>query len=168
MLSSHDDTNPYLQQEVMSASPPRLRWLLIQRACELCELVKHLWASDEPHQADQWLLRIREILSELIEGVKDRDNPLSKTITDFYIFIIQTVAQVERDRDSGKLEIIRDLLAIELETWRQVIESGGEAGEFQSEAELQTASRPTAKPLPIPTNAAYPDLSAAGGFSLEV
>lgn len=121
MQASDSDINPYLQQEVLGASPIRLRLMLITRAEELCPLVEHLWDIQDDSQAQGWMLRIREILGELLSGVRDASNPVSSTVADFYVFLLKLVTQVEADRDVAGLQQIKNLLAIESETWRQVL-----------------------------------------------
>ena len=156
MLPEPSDVNPYLQQEVLSASPPRLRWMLIQRSVELCGLVDQLWSTGQYDLSQQWLLRIREILGELLHGVQDAGNPLSKSLTDFYLYLLQLAFEVEKSRDRGQLGVLADLLAIESETWRMVVEKVGTESATQ-----------------LPAIPQFPDAgqafgSLAGGFSLEV
>ncbi len=118
-----DDTNPYLEQDVLSASPTKLRLMLISRASELCNLVEFLWQSGKDSEASGWLLRVREILGELLSGVQDKDNPAGKDVTDLYIFMLQLLTDVEQTNSSPKLAQLKGLLEIEQETWRQVNES---------------------------------------------
>lgn len=122
MFANDQEVNPYLQQEVMTASPIRLRWMLIQRAEELCDLVQLLWNDGETAKGMQWLIRIREILGELLNGVTDAENPLGKSVADFYVFLIQLVTEVEQSHSSERLATLKELLLIEKETWRQVVE----------------------------------------------
>ncbi len=156
MLMDEGDANPYLQQEVLSASPARLRWMLIGRAVELCRFVDQLWASGQRTLGNQWLLRIREILGELLDGVKDAQNPLSAPICDFYLYLLQITLEVEQRQDRKRLNVLAELLAIEAETWRLVIDR--DVRESVSGAAV---------------NALFPSLSSPldsipGGFSLEV
>ena len=122
MFANDQEVNPYLQQEVMTASPIRLRWMLIQRAEELCDLVQLLWNDGETAKGMQWLIRIREILGELLNGVTDSENPLGKSVADFYVFLIQLVTEVEQSHSPERLATLKELLVIEKETWRQVVE----------------------------------------------
>jgi flagellar protein FliS len=159
MQLEESDVNPYLQQEVMSASPARLRWMLIRRAEDLCEMVNQLWASGQQTLGDQWMLRIREILGELLEGVKDPKHPLSSAISNFYLFLLQMSLQISQNRELGRLQTLRELLAIEGETWQLVVEKTG----------TEALSNPQSASL-------FPSLSSSqdsqellnGGFSLEV
>ncbi len=134
MHTGVNDINPYLQQEVMSASPVRLRWMLIKRAEDLAVMVGRLWGNEDFSQANQWFLRIREILGELLDGVKDEHNPLSSPISDFYLYLLQMTFAIERTRDSARLKLLGELLAIESETWRLVLEKLGNESLAASES----------------------------------
>ena len=156
MLMDEADTNLYLQQEVLSASPARLRWMLIARAAELCGFVDQLWANGQVALGKQWLLRIREILGELLDGVKDSQNPLSTPICDFYLFLLQVTLEVDKQQDRERLKVLAELLAIEAETWRQVVDKA---------ARDAVSSSPAASHFPSLSSSLDPSL---GGFSLEV
>lgn len=125
-MFDHGDVNPYLQQEVMSSSPVRLRWMLVKRAEELCSMVDQLWINNDFQQASQWLIRIRDILGELLNGVRDA-NPLGIAIGDFYVFLIQMVTEIEETANRQRLATLRELLSIESETWRMVVHQQGSA-----------------------------------------
>jgi flagellin-specific chaperone FliS len=162
MLIDEGDVNPYLQQEVLSASPVRLRWLLIQRAQELTGMVAQLWQRDEVSLGNQWLLRIREILGELLDGVKDESNPLSTPISDFYLFLLQMSYEIERKQDTARLKVLGELLAIEAETWRMVIDRVAMESLGHSATQTQSGS------AIFPSVGAAPNGSPVGSFSLEV
>lgn len=156
MLSDESGSNPYLQQEVYSASPVRLRWMLIQRSAELCAMVDRLWSSGEVALGNQWLLRIREILGELLTGIIDASNPLSGPISDFYLYLLQMTLEIEKNQNRERLQVLAELLEIEAETWRLVVEKAG------SEAAGNASSKPL---FPALDNSLE---SLPGGFSLEV
>lgn len=152
----HDSSelNLYLQQEVLSASPPRLRWLLVKKAEDLCGLISQLWSTDQANLAEQWIIRVRDILGELLSGVQDTSNPAAQNIGDFYVFLIKMLTEVQQTRDQARLATLQELLSIEAETWRLVLEQENSA---QTPAQIPIA------PLDFSSN-----LEEAGGFSLEV
>ncbi len=158
----HDDSsiNPYLQQEVLSASQIRLRWMLINKAVELCEAVGSLWKDGQDQIGDQWSLRLRDVLGELLSGVVE-GNPLSKTVADFYIFTLKEMFAIESKRDVTRLGRLRDLLAYEAETWRMVMEKEAK-GETASAAPIFPAPKSTIMPVQ------YNELGGDSSFSLEV
>lgn len=173
MLDEDRDINPYLQQEVLSASPIRLRWMLITRAKELCEGVDALWNDGQTSIGDQWALRIREILGELLAGVAD-GNPASQKVADFYTFLLTKLTAVQQSRDIETLRTLRDLLAYEADTWQLLLDKS-----LNSEDAVTAAPAP-AKPshapalrshLPAPISNSYDDsgdFSSGSSFSLDV
>lgn len=158
MQPNDPDINPYLQQEILSASPVRLRLMLIQRAEELCSFVQQLWIAGEHLQASGWLLRIREILGELLEGVKDKDNPVSKQVTDFYIFLLQLLTRIEQTKDPEQLKTLEELLHMENETWQQVVQK------------MATEASPASAQPPFYPGSLSSESTTdySGGFSLEI
>lgn len=166
MLDEDIDNNPYLQQEVLTASPVRLRWMLISHAKDLCEGVESLWSKGENALGDQWLLRVRDILGELLSGVTDA-NPASSQVSDFYLFLLKTLSESERSRDLKQLGKLRELLAYEADTWQLLLnKSTSEANE--APAPLTT---PLRTHLPAPTSLNYRDLddySPGSSFSLDM
>ncbi len=111
------DPDIFLKQEVESASPAKLRWLLIRKAVGLSEAVEQLWAEGKDLEAAQWWLRVREILTELLEGVTDKTNPAAEPIADLYIYLSRLSIEIEATRDLQGLAAFTEILKIEQETW---------------------------------------------------
>ncbi len=154
-MQADQSTNPYLQQEVMTVSPIRLRWMLVQRAEGLCGLVSKLWSEGKESESGQWLIRIREILCELLDGVIDPKNPVSKAVCDFYVYLLKVLTEVDQTHSPAKLQTLRDLLAIEAETWRLAVEK----------FDMETKGAPIAPPVQSYVDGPH---AIPGGFSLEV
>ena len=179
MLDEDRDINPYLQQEVLSASPVQLRWMLITRAKELCEGVRALWSDGQTLLGDQWALRIREILGELLAGVTD-GNPASTKVADFYSFLLNKLTIVQQSRDFETLDTLRDLLAYEADTWKLLIdktlsEAGGvpvaEAAPTSNTNAAAASSSNLRIHTPAPISSSYDDsgdFSSESSFSLDV
>ncbi len=170
MLDEDRDINPYLQQEVLSASPIRLRWMLITRAKELCEGVESLWNDGQTNLGDQWALRIREILGELLAGVSD-GNPASQKVADFYTFLLAKLATVQQSRDIELLRTLHDLLAYEADTWQLLLDKSPNENAVEMPAAKPTYAPPLHSHLPAPISNSYDDLgdfSAGSSFSLDV
>jgi flagellin-specific chaperone FliS len=163
MLEEERDSNPYLQQEVLTASPVRLRWMLITRAKELCEGVESLWKDGQIALGAQWSLRIREILGELLAGVTD-GNPLSTQVADFYLFLLKVLSEAEQSQNIERLATLRDLLAYEADTWQLFLQKPG------AEAKDQPAFAAPKPHLPAPMLSNYDteDFSTGSSFSLDM
>ncbi len=163
MLREEYDINPYLQQEVLSASPVRLRWMLISQAVELCRVVEGFWKNGEHAPGDQWLLRVRDILGELLAGVTC-GNPVSRQVSDFYLFLLKLVSDVEQSRDVEKLTTLKELLVLEAETWQLVYQKT--IADSNPAAITPNGSGATA-PL-IPSFGNYDESASGSSFSLDV
>jgi len=166
-MSNGISENPYLEQEVLSASPAKLRYLLLDRAMSLTDVVDTLWKSNQHFESIQWLIRIREILNELLSGVTDREMELSRQISDLYIFLINMLTRVETSRDPQQLADLRGILAMERDTWLQFVNL-----EHASRNGSQlTQSPPHSSPSPhMPFLGGYSDPStftSSDGFSLD-
>ena len=135
--------NLYLEQEVLSASPAKLRWLLIDKCVKLAQVTAQLWRASDFAVADQWSLRLREILNELLSGVHGTD-ALAKQVSDLYIFKIKLLTEAEQSRDLVKLSQLQELLETEAETWLLVQQKLSSA---QYSTEPQSGNLPPPPPM---------------------
>ncbi len=115
------DTDAFLRQEVESASPARLRWLLLQKAHGLSIHVRDLWLQAKSEDAQQWFLLIQDIFTELLEGIIDPKHELAKQQSDLYIFLIQLLVQSGQTHDVNSLESLTEILEIEKDTWEMLV-----------------------------------------------
>lgn len=111
------DPDVFLIQEVESASPAKLRFLLIRKALGLCQACVSMWEEKRFEEASSWLIRVREILAELLNGVTDRTNPAANNVADLYVFLLKTTLNSEQNRDLVALRTVAEILEIELVTW---------------------------------------------------
>jgi flagellar secretion chaperone FliS len=127
-----DAQEAFLKQEVESASPAKLRFLLLQKAHGLSVVVQDLWKQKKFDEADQWVLRIQDIVTELLAGIVDPKHELAQITSDLYIFMSKLIAAVAIERDAEALHNVTEILEIEMETWsmfvrKEMIESQGAA-----------------------------------------
>lgn len=108
--------NPYLEQEVLSASPAKLRWLVIGRGVQLCRVIAELWRMRDYEQGDQWTYKLQDVLTELLSGVHGTD-PLSAQVADLYVFMLKLLAQAKQVHSLDQLSELQSLLEMEAETW---------------------------------------------------
>jgi len=121
------DPDVFLLQEVESASPAKLRFLLIRKAIGLCTVCADMWQEKRYDEAAAWMIRVRDILGELLDGVTDRSNPAATGVVDLYIYLLKTVLIAEQSHDVASLKAVTEILEIELETWNSFVrlEFGG-------------------------------------------
>lgn len=115
------DTDAFLRQEVESATPARLRWLLLQKAHGLSIHVRDLWLDGKSEDAQQWVLLIQDIFTELLEGIIDPKHELAKQQSDLYIFLIKLLVQSGQTQDVHSLNSLTEILAIEKDTWEMLV-----------------------------------------------
>lgn len=127
-----DRHDRYLQNLIRSASPARLRLLLIERGIEIAESLAataaeptqaatHSGKSLELVRAEQ-TLRLRDILGELLSGVVNKELEVAKQVADLYVFLLQYMGEAERQDTAERWERIVEILRIEQETWARVCE----------------------------------------------
>ena len=115
------NTDAFLLQEVESASPSRLRWLLLQKAHGLSIHVRDLWLNGNSDDAQQWLILIQDIFTELLSGIIDPKHQLAKQQSDLYIFLIKLLVQSGQTQDVYSLESLTEILEIEKDTWEMLV-----------------------------------------------
>jgi flagellar secretion chaperone FliS len=115
------DSETFLRQDVESASPAKLRWLLLQKAHGLTSVVREQWLNGQAFEARQWVIRIQEILTELLEGIVDPKHELAKQQSDLYVFLSKLIVLADKNQDIQALDSIREILEIEKETWEMLV-----------------------------------------------
>ncbi len=117
----------YLEATIATASPARLRLMLIERAVEISRSLADQWRRDraagssgQTSGANERSLRLLEILSELLSGVTDSTVPVCRTVSDLYVFLCQHLIAAEATSDASAIDEIRLVLETEAETWRMV------------------------------------------------
>jgi len=111
------DSEVFLRQEVESASPAKLRWLLLQKAHGLTEIVCDQWQKGHVFESRQWVIRIQDIFGELLEGIVDPKHELAKQQSDLVIFLMKLIVLADQTQDLQALDSVREILEIEKDTW---------------------------------------------------
>ena len=111
------DSEAFLRQEVESATPAKLRWLLLQKAHGLTEIVRDQWQKGQVSESRQWVIRIQEIFGELLDGIVDPKHELAKQQSDLIIFLLKLVVLADQTQDLQALNSVREILEIEKDTW---------------------------------------------------
>ena len=115
------DHDAFLRQEVESASPAKLRWLLLQRAHGLTLSVRDLWLKRQVADAQQWVILIQDIFTELLEGIVDPKHELAKQQSDLYVFLTKLLLTASQTQDVHTLQSVTEILEIEKDTWEMLV-----------------------------------------------
>lgn len=125
MTAEHRDT--YLEAQVRTATPQKLRLMLIDGALRFARQAEASWA--EPLSADSMeaLRRCRAILAELHATVRKDQVDVARQVADLYFFLYRLVVTVQADEDRKSLQDIVRILEEERKTWQLLCEQLPEA-----------------------------------------
>ena len=139
----------YLQTAVLTASPARLRLMLLDRSVVVVDRILEGRRKNPESLTDEWTLTLRDILGELLSGITRNSDELAVRVADLYVFLLQELTRAEQEPGPERIEAIGRVLRIEQETWRQVCES--------------QAKRSVPAPASPPLGAGAPSSVTAGG-----
>ena len=126
----------YVDAMITSASPARLRLMLLERAVEVANLVASIYReNDELNSGLDYSLKLFEIVNELLSGITSKEG-VGEQVSDLYVFLAKHVLLAEEQRDADAIDEIRLVLETEAETWRMVC--ANEAG-MQSQTATTSA-----------------------------
>lgn len=146
----------YMANEVLSASPQKLRKLLLEGAIRFAnETIQH-WSVSDFEAGLESTNRTRDILVELLVTIQDV--PANKPIMDLYRFLNREINIASFERSEERLRQIVRVLTIEQETWTMVCD------------QLRGVTSPAHEP-PVPTPhfpaGSLPTAHVPGSFSFE-
>lgn len=154
------DQEAFLSQEIASASPAKLRWLLLRKANGVTAMIDGFIEKGETLQAQNWLVLVLDILNELLSGITDPTHPSAKSVSDLYVFLIKETYEISTSLDRSKLKAVREILEIELLTWDLFVKS--ESGVNQGHSSSSNAFYPH-----ILDGIGQSDSSLLGSLNLE-
>lgn len=128
-------SDQYLESMIATASPARLRLMLIERSVEVARHLASVWR-DKPGSrgTNEHSLKLLELLSELLSGITDKSVEVCRTSADLYVFLCQHLITAEETGDSDCIDEIRLVLETEAETWRMVCAQEGGATSTRARA----------------------------------
>lgn len=118
------EPNAYLTNAVMTASPPRLRLMLIDGAIRFLRETQEHWLAHRLALGESTLDRAREIVQELIASI-DRDKlpEITTRLIDLYAYIYKSLIEAGLKHDRGQLDDVIRVLLIERDTWQIVCDT---------------------------------------------
>ncbi len=147
----------YLESKVLTASQPKLHLMLLDGALRFGNQARDAWAkADESPEAEQSLMRMFEIVEELLQGLASGEGDIASELAEQYAFVYRELADCLTSRDRKKLDSCLQLLDYQRETWRLANERLD-----GSHAEADTKAKPAMPHLDM----GMPQTSP--GFSLE-
>jgi flagellar protein FliS len=141
----------YLESKVLTAPPHRLHLMLIESAIRFGRQAEQLLRKGETVTAATPLMRVIDIVGEMLAGVREQKSEINRNLTSLYWFLFRRVTEAKIYADAEKLAEALSLLEYERQTWSAVCEKFG------------ADSKPAAASLSGPKQAAR----MSSGFSLE-
>src|SRR5205085_10377507 len=122
-------TSSYLESKVLTATPQRLHLMLIEGAIRFGRQAEEALRSGEAVSADARLLRMIDIVGELLAAVRETKTELNGRLADVYWFVFRRVTEAKINSDAVALAEALRILELERQTWQLVCEKfGGSAG----------------------------------------
>ena len=149
-------SDKYFENQVFTATPQRLRVMLIDGALHYARKAAMHWEQGRNYEAGEAIVGCQRIVTELLRGLRSDIAPdLVANVAALYNFVFRSLIEAGLKRDPGKLGDAVRVLEIDRETWRQVCEGLGAPLEA---AEPSPSKRP-------PHFAVQPETT--GGFAIE-
>jgi len=126
-------------------------------------------AADALHRGDELaadgpLMRVIDIVGELLAGLRQQNTELNKRIAEVYWYLFRTVSAAKINADAAKLAAAIELLEYERQTWQIVCQKlrADTAGEI-----ARKSTAPLAPPRHGLPTAPWSSLTDATGITLE-
>jgi len=114
----------YLDSIVQTASPARLRLMLIERAIDVAGTLSATWRAGEQPGTNEHSLKLLDLLTELLGGVvggkESSEKEVCEQVSDLYVFLTKHLIAAEETSDAGSIDEISTVLQVDAETWRAV------------------------------------------------
>jgi flagellar secretion chaperone FliS len=112
----------YLETQVLTATPQRLRLMLIDEALRRVRSADEAFSAGRTMEGSVACSRAREIISELIAGVHPDANEVAKRVLGIYLYLFSTLTEAGLSADRNRLRDITRVLDEERQTWQVVCE----------------------------------------------
>jgi flagellar protein FliS len=122
---AHHPSDAYLETQVHTASPIRLRLLLIEGAIRFYTQAKEQSAAGDLNAAAESGGRGHAILAEILSGMWSAEGDLAKQQKRIYGFLMRLATTMQLRRDFSQADDVLKVLYEERETWRELVQRHG-------------------------------------------
>jgi len=129
MASQHSQ---YLESKILPAPPHRLHLMLVEGAIRFGRQAEEAMSRGDQVAAATPMLRVIDIVGELLAGVRENKTDLNRKLTGIYWFIFRRITEAKINADVKALAEALWLLEFERQTWQQVCEKLHDAGDHSS------------------------------------
>jgi flagellar secretion chaperone FliS len=115
----------YLEARVLTAPPHRLHLMLIEGALRYGRQAEQAMLRGDMTTADAPLMRVIDVVGEMLAGVRATKSNLNVQIANFYLYLFRILGQAKVNDDVAKLTEALGLLEFERQTWQLVCDKLG-------------------------------------------
>jgi flagellar secretion chaperone FliS len=151
----------YLESKVLTAPPHRLHLMLIEGAIRFGRQAEEAIGAGNAAAASAPLLRVLDIVGEMLAAVRDRKSELNTKLAELYWFIFRRVTEAKIQGDAVALTEVLSILEYERQTWQLVCEK------FSGSQQRVDAGGSISRPTQGPTDRATAPHAGKQGLSLE-
>jgi len=165
-----DSRNSYWETQVLTATPQKLRLLLIEGALRFAREAIESWQRDQREAGFNAALRCQDILFELLSSVRRDDSEINRAIVGIYVFLVQEIQPAIRNADAKSMQGIAKVLEEEQATWQKVCEQYPhklEADAADTPAEISARHLDAISPHIFQSSPSHLDHFTPGSLSLD-
>jgi flagellar protein FliS len=134
----------YLESKVLTAPSYRLHLMLIEGAIRFGRQAAEALERGDQAAAATSLLRVVDIVGEMVAGVRGAASSVNKRLTELYWFLFRLASEAKIHSDAEKLAALMRLLEYERQTWQMLCDKlGSDASSTRSPAGFSAASPPS-------------------------
>lgn len=146
----------YIEAQVMTATPQKLRLMLIEAAISFARQTLHHWEAGNNDKALASIVRSRNIISQLLSPISADESELTKQVTSLYLFVFQHLTEAQLRRDSTLVEEVIRVLEVERDTWQTLCDAIPHSPSANADDANCEPRQSTSPPI------AYPDTDTLG------
>ena len=110
----------YLESNVLTAPPQRLHLMLIEGAIRFGRQAEESLRLGNQVASANAMLRVIDILGELLAGVREKKSALNMKIEELYWYLFRRISEAKIYADAAALGEVLQLLEYERQTWQLV------------------------------------------------
>jgi len=170
-----DYRNTYLETQINTATPQKLRLMLIEGAIRYAQQAINCWQEGRGEDGLSALLRCQAVVAELLGSVREDGTPLTRQVIDIYAFLALELNEAEMNVDPRRIAGVVRVLQEDRQTWQELCQQYTEAPQpaamdIPQESEILAPRRVEASFSAgyTPPHVNLSGTSASSGFSLEM
>ncbi len=134
-----EETNPYLRDSVLTATPEQLQLMLYDGAIRYSLQARDAVERKDYETSYEKLMRAQHIVLEMQSGLKfDVNPPLCERVASIYNFLYRTLVNACTNRDVKAVDDAVRVLRIERETWQLLVDKVNKARRMTEDDPVET------------------------------